>query len=57
MPAYTTDDFTMHYEVHGPEHSGIPVILIMGITAPTALPRTIEESARVTSRLGITPLR
>ena len=37
MPAYTTDDFTMHYEVHGPKHGGIPVILIMGITAPNTV--------------------
>lgn len=37
MPSHTTNDFTMHYEVHGEQNDGIPVILIMGITAPGAV--------------------
>lgn len=31
MAQFTTNDFTMHYEIHG---EGSPVICIMGITAP-----------------------
>lgn len=34
MPIYTHNDFSMHYEVHGQEHAGVPFLLIMGITAP-----------------------
>lgn len=37
MGTHRTDDFTMHYELHGEQHGGIPVILIMGITAPNAV--------------------
>ena len=37
MPSHTTNDFTMHYELHGEQNDGIPVILIMGITAPGAV--------------------
>ncbi len=34
MPSCTFDDFTMHYEVHGDEAGGNPILCIMGITAP-----------------------
>lgn len=34
MPDYTCNDFTMHYEVHGEDQGGVPVVCIMGITAP-----------------------
>jgi pimeloyl-ACP methyl ester carboxylesterase len=37
MPTHTTNEFTMHYELHGENNDGIPVICIMGITAPGAV--------------------